>query len=306
MTVLVTGAAGDQGAAAIRHMREAGHAVRALDAASPDSPRAQYLAELGATYIQGDVADQETVDQAMAGVTAVLAVPVGPYGDELVKADLGTFLISSAERAGVEIFVQTTVAALERHLVTGDYGTGYTADEYAAARLRIEARLRTSTLKRWVLLRPVALMENFLPPKAHHMFPWLSQGRLDSVHAVDVPLQLVSVVDIARFTVAALAEPDRFDRQSIELCGDELGIDAIADAISTATGTTVTQRTLTVSDAVNDGMIPGVAHSQEWVNKVGYAAARPEEIHRSWGIKPTSFTDWADAHAELFDVPRRP
>ena len=42
---------------------------------------------------------------------------------------------------------QTAVAGLELHLVAGYFGTGHHADEHAAARLRIEVRLRTSTLE---------------------------------------------------------------------------------------------------------------------------------------------------------------
>ncbi|WP_162794872.1 NmrA family NAD(P)-binding protein [Nonomuraea lactucae] len=303
-TVLVTGAAGDQGASAVRHLSDAGYSVRAMDAVAPDSPRAQYLAQFGATYIQGDLADPEAVDRAMQGVTAVFAVPVGAPGNELDKAELGTRLIESAERADVEMFVQTTVAGLERHLVTRDYGTGYHANEYAAARLRIEARLRKSALRRWVVLQPVALMENFLPPKAHRMFPWGSEGRLDSVHSPDVPLQLVSVVDIARYAVAALHEPDRFNRQLIELIADEVRITDIAAVIGEVTNTRITYRPLTIADALRDGMAPGVAHSQEWANQVGYGAPSPHDVHKSWGIEPTPFAEWARDHADLFDVPR--
>ena len=51
-------------------------------AAAPDSPRAQYVASLGATYIQGDVDDRESIDRAVDGVHAVFAVPVGPHDDE--------------------------------------------------------------------------------------------------------------------------------------------------------------------------------------------------------------------------------
>lgn len=204
----------------------------------------------------------------------------------------------------MDTFVQTTVAGLERHLARSDYGTGLTLDAYAAARLLIEARLRTSTLRRWTVLRPVTLMENYLPPKAQAMFPWLAEGRLDSVHSTDTPIQLVSVVDVARFAVAALHDPDRFDRQIIELNGDEPHVAHIADALSDATRTRITYQALSVADALRDGMFAGVAHSQEWANRIGYGAPSPDEVHTAWGIKPTSFTEWARDHEDLFDVAR--
>ncbi|WP_159058771.1 hypothetical protein [Streptomyces caeruleatus] len=86
-------------------------------------------------------------------------------------------LIESAERADVGMFVQSAIASLEHHLVAGDFGTGHHVDEDVAPRLGIEARLRTSTLERWVVLRPVSLMDSFLPPKARAMSPWPSDGR---------------------------------------------------------------------------------------------------------------------------------
>ncbi|BBC35126.1 hypothetical protein SGFS_064200 [Streptomyces graminofaciens] len=203
------------------------------------------------------------------------------------------------------MFVQTSVAGLERHLARSDYGTGLTFDAYAAARLLIEARLRTSTLRRWTVLRPVTLMESYLPPKARAMFPWLAEGRLDSVHSTDMPIQLFSVVDIARFAVAALRrDPDRFDRQIIELNGDEPHVAHIAAALSDATGIRITYRAPSATDALRDGMLAGVAHSQEWANQIGYGAPSPEDVHTTWGIKPTPFTERARADADLFDVAR--
>ncbi|QKV90489.1 NmrA family NAD(P)-binding protein [Streptomyces sp. NA02950] len=304
VTVLVTGAAGDQGVAATRHLRAAGHAVRAVDAVAPDSPRAAYLTRLGVEYRQGDLADDSFVADAVSGADVVFAVPVGPIGDEILKFTLGAKLIEAAERADVSLFLQTSVAALERHLLAGDYGTGHTYDAYAVARLHLEARLRNSSLNRWTVLRPVLLMENFLPPKSIRMFPWLTEGRIDSTYAPDQPQQLVSVVDVARYAVAAIAQPDRFHRHVIELNGDEITMDAIADAIGRATGTTVTYSHLPLEQALKDGVVTGVAHSQEWAAQVGYAAPAPSSLYRQWGITPTSFEDWSRAHADTFNNPR--
>lgn len=51
-------------------------------------------------------------------------------------------------------------------------------------------------------------------------------------------------------------------------------------------------------------MFAGVAHSQERANQIGYGAPSPEDIHATWGIKPTFFTEWARDHADLFDEAR--
>ncbi len=300
--VFVTAAAGDQGGAAARHLLKAGHEVIAHDVRSPDSDVARALTGLGASYVQGDLEDEASLDAAMRGASAVFAVPVGPVGDELAKVDNAARLIRAAERADIHNFIQTSTASAEYHIGVGDYGTGYTSDTYGISRVRIEALVRKSALLRWTILRPVALMENFKPPKSGGMFPWLKDLRLDAVHQEDALVQLVTVQDIARFAVAALAEPDRFDRETIDLSGDLLTLPQAAEALRAATQKPVTYRARTIQQAIADGMRPSVAQSQEWANQVGYRAPAPAVAADRWGIEMTPFSQWALDHANQLEI----
>lgn len=301
-TVLVTAAAGDQGRAITQALIASGHSVVALDTLEPTNPTARQIIETGARYLQGDLTSTESVDAALDGVTAVVSVPVGPPGDELAKVDIVTHLIERAVHAGIDTFVQTTTAASEYHIGVGDFGTGFSSDNYGLARLRIEAQLRKSPLSHWTVLRPVALMENLLPPKAQGMFPWLADGKLDTVHDPAIPAQLVTVDDIGSFAAAAVSDPTRFNRQVIELNGETILFSEVAEVLSGALGKRIPYRHLGVMDAIAAGMRPGVAHSQEWANRVGYQVASPQHIEQAWGIRMTTFAEFARKNSTLFKV----
>ncbi|NAZ83506.1 NmrA family NAD(P)-binding protein [Kineococcus sp. R8] len=298
-SVLVTGAAGDQGQATTRALRAAGFPVRAVDALDPDHPRAGALTATGATYRRVDLADAAAVRAVVDGVDVVFAVPVGDPRDEYDKLRLGEVLLAAAEEAGVGQVVQTSVAGLEDHLDLGDLETGHTSDAYAVARLRLEARVRRTSIPRWTVLRPVFLMENFLPHKAAFMYPGMGEHRLDSAQRSDTRFQMVSVVDIATFAVAAVRRPDDFHRRVVEFAAGSFTMGEVAETLSAATGTRFTHRALTVPEALQAGVLAGVVHSQEWLNRVGYHADEPERLTADFGVELTRFAQWADQHAHL-------
>ncbi|MYM80764.1 MULTISPECIES: SDR family oxidoreductase [Duganella] len=300
--ILVTAGAGDQGRAATRHLIAAGHTVVAMDRLPADDHRPQELVALGAEYVQADLADEALVAKALTDVSVVFSVPVGPLDNEMAKVDNVAMLVKAAEKAGVEMFIQTSTAAAEYHIGVSDYGTGHTSDSYGTARLRLEALVRRSNIPQWVILRPVALMENFIAPKVRGMFPWLKDGRLDSVHEDYMPAQLVSVQDVAKFAVAIIADPSRFDHETIDLCGDELTMPEAALIFSTLTDKHVTHAHLSITQAIAAGLRPGVAHSQEWANRVGYHAPSAADTKARWGVEMTSFEQWALAHQNQIEV----
>ncbi len=67
LTILVTGATGNQGGAVAHALIVKGHHVRALTR-NPESPAAKQLALKGAEVIQGDFDDAEGLAGAMQGV----------------------------------------------------------------------------------------------------------------------------------------------------------------------------------------------------------------------------------------------
>ncbi|MGP4000852.1 NmrA family NAD(P)-binding protein [Streptomyces sp. 8N706] len=296
MTVLVTGANGDQGGHAARQLLERGHRVTAL-VTDPGKPSARALAEAGAQVVRGDLADPDAVHRVVDGADAVFAVPLGGPGED-EKARNGRLLIEAARESGVRHFVQSSVAALPAHREFPDSGTGFSFEPYTRARLDLEERVRAAGFTYWTILQPVAFMDNFAGAKAQHMYPGMSSGRLDSVRPADAPAQHIASRDVAAFAVAAVNDPERFSHHSIELASQALTMDEIAAVLSEETGRPYTYSALTRAEAQGAGIAAGVVHSQLWDTRIGYNAPLGDDLEKRWGIRPITFRQWARKNRE--------
>lgn len=292
--VLVTAANGDQGRAAAHQFLRYGYRVRAL-VTDPGRSVARELAAAGAEIVTGDLADPDDVRRAVTGTGVVFAVPVGAGGEES-KADRARVLVDAARRAGVDHFVQTTVADAADHIGFRAPGIDYDLDAYAVARLEIEKLVRGAGFRHWTILQPVAFMENLTLGKAAYLYPWLAEGRIDSVLEPSTRVQFVACHDIAVYAVAAVEDPGRFSGRTVALAAESLTADEVAAALTEVTGTTVTHTTLTAEEALAAGMQPGVAISHAWYNAGGYHAPLADELEATWGLRPLGFRAWARAN----------
>ncbi|WP_194834708.1 NmrA family NAD(P)-binding protein [Nocardia sp. XZ_19_369] len=240
--VLVTGATGKQGGATARRLLADGTAVRAL-VRDPHAPAAQSLAAAGAELAVGDFDAPDTLSAALAGVTALLAVPPAVYDpqgwDVDREAQRGIALVDAARRAGVEQIVFTGIASFNSDDAWG-----------ADGKTRIEEAVAASGT-RYTLLRPVRFMENYL------MRGMPIDGIVDGVHRhlfpADRPLKVIALADIADIAALAFADPDRFHGRTLELAGDALTPPDAAAAIAAATGHPVRYQELDESAAAELG-----------------------------------------------------
>lgn len=109
--ILVVGATGHVGSLVVRRLRAEGRSVRAM---VRDPATAEDLAATGAELAVADLRLPETLDAALAGVTAVVstanAIAPSRRGDSAEAIDAGYGeLIRRAARAGVERFVFASV-----------------------------------------------------------------------------------------------------------------------------------------------------------------------------------------------------
>src|SRR5262252_6881239 len=105
--ILVTGATGHQGGAALRHLIERGFSCRALTR-DPASPKARRLVGSGIELVGGDMENPASLTRAMDGVHGIYAVQT-PY-ESGVEAETrqGINLIDAATRSRISHFVYSS------------------------------------------------------------------------------------------------------------------------------------------------------------------------------------------------------
>jgi uncharacterized protein YbjT (DUF2867 family) len=135
----------------------------------------------------------------------------------------GKRVVDAARAAGVGHFVYSSVGAAHR-------GMG---QRHFDSKLLIEQHLQASGLP-YTILRPVFFMENFNWPWNR---PAILSGSLPSFGLrLEKTMQMVAVEDIAAFVALALAQPEKYLGQTIELAGDEQTETRIAQTFSNVIG----------------------------------------------------------------------
>lgn len=220
-TILVAGATGNQGGAAVRQLLKSGWQVRALTR-SPDKPAAQALASQGVEVIAGDFDDRSSLDKALQDIYGVFSVQNFLQQGTEKEIEQGKALADAASLAGVKHFVYSSVGGAERNT-----GIAHFESKWA-----IEQHIRSLGLPA-TILRPAFFMENLLFPGLIRFVMW---SALDGALGKDQALQLIAVDDIGEFVAIAFNNPDKYIGIAIEIAGDELTIPQAAKIYNQVTG----------------------------------------------------------------------
>ena len=220
-TILVTGITGQQGGAVARRLLADGWPVRGLTR-DPESERAQALAGLGVELAPGDLTDERSLVEPLAGVYGVFAMAT-PFekGTENEIAQANT-LGNVAATAGVAHYVYSSVASANKR-------TGIPHFESKAA---AEEHLKRLGLP-LTIIRPVYFMENLLTFGAQ---------RTDEGLAIAAPLsgttrlQMIAVDDVAAIAGIVFAQPEKYIGKAFDIAGDELTFPDAALALGVALG----------------------------------------------------------------------
>jgi uncharacterized protein YbjT (DUF2867 family) len=219
--IAVVGATGLQGGATVRALLGANAPVRAL-ARRTDSEAARALSELGADLVAADLDDPEGLRAAFTGVDGVFAMttPLLRPGYEL-RIDLevthGHAIADAAAAASVPHVVHSSVGGAERHTGIPHFDSKRDIEEYLVAQ-----GLSTT------FVRPVFFMDNF----AQFATPTMEDGTLlvRLPLPAGIPLQMITAEDVGAVAAAAALDPERVAGGSIEIAGDELTGEQIAEA----------------------------------------------------------------------------
>jgi len=274
LTVLVTGATGQQGGAVAAALLARGHRVRAFTR-KPASAGA--LAARGAEIINGDLGDPATLVEAARGVDAVFLMGNSFEAGPAAEAAQGIAAVDALARAGAAHVIYSSVGSADRHTGIPHFDSKY----------EVERRLAGSGL-RHTIVAPAAFMENLISPWG--IGPLLG-GTLAMALPADRPLQQVALADVGRFVAAVAERRQELAGRRIDIAGDAPTGTAMATAFARAMGRPVAHTEIPLAAMRAQNL--ELATMFEWFDRVGYSAdiagLRREFPEVGW----TDFATWA-------------
>ena len=255
--ILVTGATGKQGGAAARHLLQQGFRVRALTR-DRTKPSSQALAQKGAEVVTGDLNDHADIEHALEGVSGVFSVlnffETGYEGE----VRQGVTLADAAKAANVQHFVYSSVGSAYKK----------TGIPHFDSKWEVEEHIRAIGLP-YTILRPVALMEMWETQRDA-----IIGGQLAQPLDPDKKLQQVTVDDVGAFCAIALEHPEKWLGREVDLAGDELTMQQVAQTFSRVIGRQVGYVQMPW-EQFEKAMGEEITAMNKWFNNVGYEADIP-------------------------------
>jgi uncharacterized protein YbjT (DUF2867 family) len=277
LSVLVSGATGQQGGALARVLLEKGHQVRAF-VRRPDSPEIAELERLGAELAEGDFEEPSTIERAARGMDAVFVVATPFEAGMEAETRHGIAAADAAKAAGVSHLVYSSVANADKD----------TAIPHFDSKRRVEEHIEDLGIP-YTIVAPVYFMDNLLAPWT---LPQLKEGRFPMALPSSRPLQQIALSDIATFTGVVFENREEFEGRRVDIASDELAGEEVAEVLTRVTGHEIHYVELPL-EQVRQAMGEDGALMFEWFDQVGYsadiAALRRDHPEVGWH----TFDGWA-------------
>ncbi|CAK7225874.1 hypothetical protein SEUCBS140593_006051 [Sporothrix eucalyptigena] len=291
-TYLITAATGRQGGAAARLLLKNGNTVHAL-VRNKASAESHTLQKLGVALFEGDYNNKEAIKEAIQGVQGIF-LNLFPTFDLHTQGQQAQYFVEMAKAAGVESVVLSTVFYVNRPDLW-EPRDGMRA--YYEAQAIVEDVIRTSGLT-YAIMRPPALMHNFLKPDSQWHYPELAtEGKLAHAFEPTARTPYLDGADVGRFAVAALLDPRSFSGHEIDLCAQNLTIDEIGGSLRKASGRNIpiVRRTAEELEAKKD-MLPTLSF-QVMANEVDITIDA-EALTERYGIRMTTLDEFLERERE--------
>lgn len=288
--VLVIGGTGAQGGSVARHLLADGSwRVRCLTRCL-DSVPAVALADAGAEVVEGDMADRESLDAALAGCEAAFGVT--NYFEHLeAEYELGARFLDAVIDSAVEHLVLSTLPSAR------DLSGGALDVPHFEHKARLEALVRQKEIVA-TFVHVAFYYENFLyncPPRRQD----------DGSYAFGFPLgaaslQAVAVGDVGGVVATILRRPEVFQGKVVKIVGDERPAAEYAAIIGAVTGRTVRYQHIP-RDIFASLPIPGAAALADMFELFrSHSPADSKDLAESLRHYPgmASFEHWARGQRE--------
>lgn len=289
--VLISGATGDTGRAAVKEAIALGLQVRAMVRKIDD--RSDALTAIGAEVIVADMLDLNSVSDAMRGVDAAYFVyPVAPG---LVQAI--AYFAQAAKENGVKAVINLSQRSANRESVSDSCRDTFLGEE----------------IFNWsgvpvVHLRPTYFLEWLLYP---WQLPYLQQGilRMPAGQGRHSP---IAAADQGRAIAAILKAPQAHIGKTIALSGPvEMDHAQMADELSAALGRPITFQDVPIDeycDSVESMGLPSyvVQHLRGAMAdyQVGRMAGADNNIELLTGRRAMTVAEYARAHIDKLNPPQ--
>ena len=283
LTVLVSGATGNQGGAVARAIMARGHKVRAITR-NIESPAAKQLSALGAEVLQGNFDDVESVSNALQGVDTfyLMGSPmeVGVEGE----TRQGITLANAAKAANVGHLIYGSVA-------NADLDTGI---PHFDSKYLVEQHIKTLGIP-YTISAPVFFMDNIIAPWS---IDGLKAGNIMQALPGDRLLQQVSVKNIGEFVSSLVDQREKVFGERFDFAGDELTGTDMAAITTRITGHQVSYQSFPVSVLKEQSY--DMAAMFEWFDKTGYNVDI-ESLHQRFAdVDWQNYSQWVEFQDWVF------
>ena len=288
--VLVTGATGDTGRAAVREAIALGLTVRAM-VHSKDA-RSEALAKIGAEIVMGDHLDINTVRAAMEGVAA--AYFVWPVQPGLIQATVN--FAQAAKEAGV-----STIINLSQRSANRDSTSHSCRDSFIAEQVFNWAGVPV------IHLRPTYFLEWLLYP---WQLPYLQKGilRMPVGQGRHSP---IAAEDQGRAIAALLKSPGEYIGTTIPISGPvEMDHEQMAAELSEALGRRIVFQDLPVEEycaSLEQMKVPAyiIQHLSGAMldYQHGHMSGSDNNVEMLTGRRSMTVGEFAHAHADVLNGP---
>jgi len=276
LTVVVTGATGNQGGTLARVLLEKGHRVHAY-VRKPDAPAALDLKRRGAELVAGDLDHPDALERAARGADALFAVSTPYEAGVEVEIRHGIAEADAARAAGVRHLVYSSVANADRK----------TGIPHFESKYRVEQHIRSLGTP-FTIVAPAFFMENLLSP---WWLPGLREGKLALALPPSRSLQSVALRDLGRFTALVIENRDRFFGKRLDVASDERTGAEVVEILSRVTGRKI-EYIQTPIEQVRASS-EDTAAMLEWFDRVGYSVDIPALRRDYPEVGWLTFEQWA-------------